>query len=54
MFLHVLRAMFVLVVAAVAWSFIAADNDPTSALRVLQLNKHFVLIGVVLLVLTNG
>lgn len=51
MFLHVLRAIFVLVVAAVTWSFIAADEDPTSALRVLQLNKHYVMIGVIILAL---
>ena len=51
MFLHALRALLVLVVVAVAWSFIASDEDPTSALSILQLHKQFVLIGVVLLAL---
>lgn len=49
MFLHVLRALFIFVVVAVAWSFIAADDDQTSPLRILQLNKELVLIAVVVL-----
>ena len=51
MFLHVLRALFVLVMAAVTWSFVAADNDPTGALQILQLNKHLVMVGVIVLAL---
>ena len=51
MFLHVLRAMFVLAVVAVAWSFIETDEDPTSALRVLQLHKQMVLLAVIVLAL---
>lgn len=49
MFLHVLRALFIFIVVAVAWSFIAADDDQTSPLRILQLNKEMVLIAVVVL-----
>ncbi len=51
MFLHVLRAMFVLAVVAVAWSFVAADDDPSSMLTFLQFNKPWVLIGVIVLAL---
>ncbi len=51
MFLHVLRALLVLVVVAVAWSFVAADSDPTGALGILQLHKQLVLIGVIALAL---
>lgn len=51
MFLHVLRAFFVLSVVAVAWSFIAADPDPGSMLDVLQFNKPLVLVGVIMLAL---
>lgn len=49
MLLHVLRAMFVLIVAAVAMSFIASDVDPSSPLRSLQIHKHWVLMGVIIL-----
>lgn len=49
MFLHVLRALFIFIVVTVTWSFIAADDDQTSPLRILQLNKEMVLIGVVVL-----
>ncbi|MEZ6083791.1 MAG: TRAM domain-containing protein [Phycisphaerae bacterium] len=49
MFLHVVRALFLFIVVAVAWSFIAADDDQTSPLRILQLNKELVLIAVVVL-----
>jgi len=51
MLLHVLRAMFVLIVAAVAMSFIASDVDPSSPLRSLQIHKHWVLMGVIMLAL---
>ncbi len=49
MFLHVLRALFIFIVVTVAWSFIAVDDDQTSPLRILQLNKELVLIAVVVL-----
>jgi uncharacterized protein YacL len=49
MFLHVLRAFFVLAVVAVAWSYIAADPEPGSMLSVLQYNKPIVLMGVIAL-----
>ncbi|GJM25691.1 MAG: PIN/TRAM domain-containing protein [Phycisphaerae bacterium] len=49
MFLHVLRALFIFIVVSVAWSFIAVDDDQTSPLRILQLNKEMVLIAVVVL-----
>lgn len=51
MFLHVLRAFFVLAVVAVAWSFIAADPSPGSMLDTLQFNKPLVLVGVIVLAL---
>lgn len=51
MFLHVLRAMFVLAVVAVTWSFIETDEDPTSVLRTLQLHKQIVVLGVILVAL---
>lgn len=51
MFLHVLRAFFVLAVVAVSWSYIAADPTPDGVLQVLQYNKPLVLIGVIVLAL---
>ena len=51
MLLHILRAIFVLIVAAVAMSFIASDVDPSSPLRILQVYKHWVLLGVILVAL---
>lgn len=51
MFLHILRGLFVLVLAAVAWSFVAADPDPSGALQSLQLNKHLVMVAVIVLAL---
>jgi hypothetical protein len=51
MFLHVLRAFFVLAVVSVAWSYIAADPEPGSMLEVLQYNKPWVLMGVIVLAL---
>ncbi|HRX84970.1 MAG TPA: PIN domain-containing protein [Phycisphaerae bacterium] len=50
-FLHVLRAFFVLAVVAVAWSYIAADTNPGNVLDVLQFNKPLVLVGVIVLAL---
>ena len=48
MFLHVLRAAFVLAVVAVAWTyFIGAEDAPTSELGALQLHKPLVLLGVI-------
>lgn len=51
MLLHVLRAMFVLIVAAVTMSFIASDVDPSSPLRSLQVHKQWVLLSVIVLAL---
>ncbi len=51
MFLHVLRAAFVLALAVVAWMFIASEDTPTGDFASLQYHKPLVLMAVLVVAL---